>query len=183
MAFATFHPELFPPGILSKIVSSVTKTPLPLMLEVLLIHFIYEIMREAGLRIPKPLGHAVGIVGALVIGESAVSAGIIGSPTLMVVAIAAIASYTIPDLYPSITILRLIYIISGGILGLWGIVLVSFVMLVNLCGKNSFGVPYSSPLSPFMARGMRDTFIRANWRKLSKRIMRIQNVKGAEEDK
>lgn len=183
VAFATFHPELFSPGILSKIVSSVTKTPLPLMLEVLLIHFIYEIMREAGLRIPKPLGHAVGIVGALVIGESAVSAGIIGSPTLMVVAIAAIASYTIPDLYPSITILRLIYIISGGILGLWGIVLVSFVMLVNLCGKNSFGVPYSSPLAPFMARGMRDTFIRANWRKLSKRIMRIQNVKGAEEDK
>ena len=182
VAFATFHPELFPPAILSKIVTSVTQTPLPLMLEVLLIHFIYEIMREAGLRIPKPLGHAVGIVGALVIGESAVSAGIIGSPTLMVVAIAAIASYTIPDLYPCITILRLVYIICGGILGLWGIVLVSFVMLVNLCGKNSFGVPYSSPFAPFMPSAMRDTFIRASWKKLADKVMKIQNLKGADDE-
>lgn len=183
VAFATFHPELFSPGILSKIVSSVTQTPLPLMLEVLLIHFIYEIMREAGLRIPKPLGHAVGIVGALVIGESAVSAGIIGSPTLMVVAIAAIASYTIPDLYPCITILRLVYIICGGILGLWGIVLVSFVMLLNLCGKNSFGVPYASPFAPFMPWAMRDTFIRASWKKLAKKVLKIQDVKGADEER
>ena len=152
------------------------------MLEVLLIHFIYEIMREAGLRIPKPLGHAVGIVGALVIGESAVSAGIIGSPTLMVVAIAAIASYTIPDLYPCITILRLVYIICGGILGVWGIVLVSFVMLLNLCGKNSFGVPYASPFAPFMPWAMRDTFIRASWKKLAKKVLKIQDVKGADEE-
>ena len=128
------------------------------------------------------LKNAVGIVGALVIGESAVSAGIIGSPTLMVVAIAAIASYTIPDLYPCITILRLVYIICGGILGLWGIVLVSFVMLLNLCGKNSFGVPYASPFAPFMPWAMRDTFIRASWKKLAKKVLKIQDVKGADEE-
>ena len=100
MAVATFNPELFPEQLLSKVATSIADTPLSLMAEVLVIHFIYEIMREAGLRLPRPLGHAVSIVGALVIGETAVNAGLIGAPTLMVVALTAISSYVIPDLYP-----------------------------------------------------------------------------------
>lgn len=105
-AFAQFHPEYFPTGLLVKTSDSLSQTPLPVTLEVILITFIYEVMREAGLRIPKPLGHAVSIVGALVIGESAVSAGIISSSTLMVVATAAICSYVTFALYPPIMVLR-----------------------------------------------------------------------------
>ena len=104
-AFAQFHPEYFPTGLLVKTSDSLSQTPLPVTLEVILITFIYEVMREAGLRIPKPLGHAVSIVGALVIGESAVSAGIISSSTLMVVATAAICSYVTFALYPPIMVL------------------------------------------------------------------------------
>lgn len=180
-AFAAYHPEYFPSSLLQNIISSVSKTPLPVGLEVLLILFIYEVMREAGLRIPRPLGHAVSIVGALVIGEAAVSAGIIGAPTLMTVAIAAICSYVVPDLYPAITVARLLLIIVGWISGLFGIVLLSCVYLIIMCSKTSFGIPYMTPITPFSKKNMRDVFIRADWKKLSKYTQKIQNLKGSKE--
>ena len=138
-------------------------------------------MREAGLRIPKPLGHAVSIVGALVIGESAVSAGFISSSTLMVIATAAICSYVTASLYPPITVLRFSYIIIGGIFGLWGIVLATCIVLINMCSKTSLGVPYMSSLAPFSIRSMRDVFIRANWKKLSRHTIKVQKFPETED--
>lgn len=180
-AFAMFHPEYFPTGLLIKTSESISQTPLPVTLEVLLITFVYEIMREAGLRIPKPLGHAVSIVGALVIGESAVSAGIISSSTLMVVATAAICSYVTSALYPPITLLRFVFIIAGGVLGLWGVVLAFGIVLINMCSKTSFGVPYMSSLAPFSLRSMRDVFIRANWKYLNRKTIRVQKFPETED--
>ena len=180
-AFAQFHPEYFPTWILIKTSKSLSQTPLPVTIEVLLITFVYEIMKEAGLRIPKSLGHAVSIVGALVIGESAVTAGIISSSTLMVVATAAICSYVISPLYPPITMLRFLFVIVGGTLGLWGIVLATALVLISMCSKTSLGVPYMSALSPFSLRSMRDVFVRASWKKLSKRTIKVQNFAETEE--
>lgn len=180
-AFAQFHPEYFPTGLLIKTSESISQTPLPVLLEVILITFVYEIMREAGLRIPKPLGHAVSIVGALVIGESAVSAGIISSSTLMVVATAAICSYVTSALYPPIMILRFIFVIIGGIFGLWGIVLTTCIVLINMCSKTSIGVPYMSSLAPFSLRSMRDVFIRADWKSLAKRTIKVQKFPETED--
>lgn len=181
VAFAAYHPEYFPSSLLQNIISSVSQTPLPVALEVLLILFIYEVMREAGLRIPRPLGHAVSIVGALVIGEAAVSAGIIGAPTLMTVAIAAICSYVVPDLYPAVTVARLLLIFAGSIFGLFGIVLLSCVYLIVMCSKTSFGIPYMAPITPFSKKNMRDVFVRTDWRNLSKFTQKLQNLKGAKE--
>jgi spore germination protein KA len=138
-------------------------------------------MREAGLRIPKPLGHAVSIVGALVIGESAVSAGIISSSTLMVVATAAICSYVTFALYPPIMVLRFFCVIAGGMFGLWGIVLLTCGVLVNMCSKTSIGVPYMSSLAPFSWRSMRDVFVRADWKRLSKHTIKVQKFPETEE--
>lgn len=180
-AFAQFHPEYFPTGLLIKTSESLSQTPLPVTLEVILITFVYEVMREAGLRIPKPLGHAVSIVGALVIGESAVSAGIISSSTLMVVATAAICSYVTSALYPQIMILRFAFILAGGISGLWGIVLLTCIMLINACSKTSLGVPYMSSLAPFSFRSMRDVFVRADWKSLSKHTIKVQKFPETEE--
>lgn len=180
-AFAQFHPEYFPTGLLIKTSEALLQTPLSVTFEVILITFLYEIMREAGLRIPKPLGHAVSIVGALVIGESAVSAGIISSSSLMVVAAAAICSYVTAALYPPIMVLRFAFVIVGGIFGLWGIVLLACVLLVNMCGKTSFGVPYMSSLAPFSWRRMRDVFVREGWRKLGKHTIKIQKFPETEE--
>ncbi|MBQ5399562.1 MAG: spore germination protein [Ruminococcus sp.] len=178
IAFVTFHPEYFPSVLLKNIQKSIDHTPLPPLLEVLMIDFVYEIMREAGLRLPKVLGHAVSIVGALVIGDCAVSAGIIGAPTLMAVAVAAICSYVIPDLYPQITVLRLSFIVMGGILGVWGIVMLSAVVLIFMCSKSTLGVVFVSPVSPFSKKNMRDVFVRLGWKKLSKYNMNVQNLKG-----
>jgi len=174
-AFAQFHPEYFPTWILIKTASSLSQTPLPVTLEVLLITFVYEIMKEAGLRIPKSLGHAVSIVGALVIGESAVTAGIISSSTLMVVATAAICSYVTSPLYPPVTMLRFLLVVVAGVLGLWGIVLCTALVLISMCSKTSLGVPYLSSLSPFSLRTMRDVFVRASWKKLGKHTIKVQN--------
>lgn len=183
VAFGTFNPELFPEELLSKIAVAVATTPFPLVIEALVIHLIYEIMREAGLRLPRPLGHAVSIVGALVIGETAVSAGLIGAPTLMVVALTAISSYVIPNLYEPIAILRMIFIIIGGTLGIWGIMLLFSVVLVDICSKGNFGVPFSAPVSPFSAFGMRDVLVRASWKTLSKKQSRVQNMPGSNIEK
>lgn len=180
-AFAQFHPEYFPTGLLIKTSEALLQTPLSVTFEVILITFLYEIMREAGLRIPKPLGHAVSIVGALVIGESAVSAGIISSSSLMVVAAAAICSYVTAALYPPIMVLRFAFVIVGGIFGLWGIVLLACILLINMCGKTSFGVPYMSSLAPFSWRRMRDVFVREGWRKLGKHTIKIQKFPETEE--
>ncbi len=179
VAIATFNPELFPEQLLVKVATSIASTPFSLLVEVLIIHFLYEIMREAGLRLPRPLGHAVSIVGALVIGDTAVNAGLIGAPTLMVVALTAISSYVIPDLYPAIAILRIVFIVVGGLSGVWGVVLLFCIVLINLCGKLSFGIPFLSPVSPLSLFGLRDVVVRAGWKTLSKKRNLVQNQTGS----
>ena len=178
VSLATFNPEMFPTLMLNKIAGSISATPLSLMYETLLIQLVYEIMRESGLRMPQPLGYAVSIVGGMVVGEAAINAGLIASPTLMVVAISAISSYVIPNLYAPTAILRIIFTLAGGIFGIWGIAIVLCVVLVNLCGKDSFGVPYTTPITPFCAVAMRDVIIRAGWKILSSGTEYVQNLPG-----
>ena len=182
VALAQFHPEYIPSFILIKTAEALSQTPLPVTLEVLMMTLVYEIMKEAGLRIPKSLAHAVSIVGALVIGESAVTAGIISSSTLMVVATAAICSYVTASLYPPIMALRLIFIVVGGLAGLWGIVLATAVVLISLCSKTSLGVPYMSSLSPFSLRRMRDVFLRVSWKALGRHTICVQKFTETEVD-
>lgn len=180
VGISTFNPEILPGPIFNKIALAVGTTPFSLMFETILIHLIYEIMREAGLRIPRPLGHAVSIVGALVIGETAVSSGLIGAPTLMVVALTAISSYVIPNLYEPISILKFVFIITGGLLGIWGIMIVFTAVLINICSKNTYGVPFTSPISPFNIFAMRDVLVRGGWSFLVKKSIKIQDLPGSE---
>ena len=133
-------------------------------------------MREAGLRLPKTLGHAVSIIGGLVIGDTAVNSGFIGAPTLMIVALTVICSYVIPDLYVSVAILRFMFIIFGGFWGLWGIFLLFCMLVVNICSKESYGVPFSSPIAPLSLFGLRDVFVRADWQTLSRRQVTVQDL-------
>ncbi|MGI5958355.1 MAG: spore germination protein [Massiliimalia sp.] len=178
VAVGTYHPELFPDSLLFNIVSAQETTPFPLVLEALVIHFIYEIMREAGLRLPRPVGHAVSIVGALVIGDAAVTAGLIGSPMVLVVALTAIASFVVPSLQEPMSFLRFAFIIVGGMWGLYGIALASAMVLTNACALTAFGVPYLTPIAPFDLHAMRDTFIRASFRILQRRTAKIQRLTG-----
>lgn len=179
VGFATFNPELIPSELLNKISLAIGSTPFSLMMETLIIHFIYEIMRESGLRLPQNLGHAVSIVGGLVVGDAAINAGLIGAPTVMVVALTAISTFVIPNLYEPISMLRILFIIAGGTLGIWGIMVLFSVVLVNLCSKSNFGIPFTAPISPFSLFGMRDSIFITSWKSLSKNRNRIQNMPGS----
>ncbi len=165
VALSVFDPEFLPDQLLFTIVSAEQATPFPMMLEAILIHFIYEIMREAGLRLPRPVGHAVGIVGALVIGDAAVNAGLVGSPMVMIVALTALSSFVVPSLYEAVSVLKFVFIIVGGTLGLYGIALALMALLVNLCALSSEGIPVTTPVAPFSKEAMGDLLWRRSWRK------------------
>lgn len=183
VAVVTFNPELIPSSLLYNIALSQQSTPLPLMFEALFIHIVYEIVREAGLRLPRPVGHAVGLIGALVVGDAAVSAGIIGSPMVMVVALTAISSFIIPQLYEPITVLRFVFILIGGMIGPLGLTLGLCIILINICAINSYGVPFASPLSPFSKTLFRDGLTIAGWQTMVKKKSRLADLPGAQMDK
>lgn len=180
VAIGSFHPELLPPTMLMSLISSEEATPFPLAMEALVTFFIYEIMREAGLRMPRSVGHAVSIVGALVIGDSAVSAGLIGAPMVIVVAVTAISSFVIPSLYESVTILRFSFIVIGGLLGVFGVSLGMCAVMVNLCAVSALGVPSTTPATPFSFFPMRDVLVRWGWRGMSKNDLRVQDLEGSD---
>lgn len=182
VAIGTHHQEMIPTTLLYIIALSEATTPLPLMLEAITIHIMYEIMREAGLRLPKTIGHAVSIIGAIVIGEATVSAGIIGAPMLVVVAVTAIASYVVYPLYESVAVLRILFIIIGGLTGIYGIMLGMGVLFINIATINPYGVPYSAPLSPLTQKSLFDTLFSQSWKRLSKRRVRINELEGASFD-
>ena len=178
IALANFNPELFPEALLLNLATSIQETPYPLLAECLIIHIFYETMREAGLRIPTNIGHAVSIVGGLVIGEIVVSAGLVGAPMVLIVAVSAITGFVVPDIYDSIAVLRFAYIIAGGIWGLLGITVLSAIVVIVLCSQENYGVPQTAPLSPFSPKAMRDFLIRRSWRTLAKKDYRVQELNG-----
>lgn len=179
VAVGTFHQELIPSNMLFLIASNEVTTPFSLMAEAVFVHLLYEIMREAGLRLPKNIGHAISIIGAIIIGDAAVSAGIIGAPMLIVIAATAISSYVIYPLYERLTVIRIGFIILGGVFGIYGIMLGAAMMFCNICAINPFGVAYSSPLSPLTEKTLVDVLVRGSWKKLAKRRVRVSDFVGA----
>lgn len=178
VAVGTYHPEMIPTNLLYLIATNEATTPFSLIVEAILVHLLYEIMREAGLRLPESIGHAVSIIGAIVIGDAAVSAGIIGAPMLIVVAVTAISSYVIYPLYESLSVLRILFIIIGGAFGLFGIIIALAMLFCNICALEPYGVPYSAPISPLTKKSFLDTLFRQSWNKMIKRKVRIDNLEG-----
>lgn len=171
IAVTTFHQELLPTNLLFSVAASREKVPFPAVVEVLLMEITFEALREAGLRLPKPIGSTVSIVGALVIGQAAVEAGIVSAPLVIVVSTTGIASFMFPS-YPvtgAIRLLRFFMIFLAGSLGFYGILLGFFFVLVHLVQLRSFGVPYLAPIAPFNFNNLKDIFVRAPWWKMNER--------------
>ena len=182
VAIVTHHPEMLPEALLLKIAESESQTPFPIMAETLLLYFLYEVLREAGLRAPRSLSATVSIVGGLVVGDTAVAAGLVGAPSLLVVALTAIAGYAVPRLYEPLALLRLGFLLAGNFLGVWGVVIGLTVLLMDLCGTSSFGVPLLSPIAPFRGElAARDVLARADWRRLARRRATVQAMPGSRE--
>lgn len=163
VAITVFHPEMMPQSLLMSFAAARETSPFPTAVEAFLMELIFESLREAGVRLPKPVGSAVSIVGALVIGQAAVSAGIVSASIVIVVSGTGIASFAIPryNLGLAYRLLRFPLLILAGTLGLFGIAMGFLTILLHLTSLRSFGVPYLSPLTPHVGRGVKDTLWRA----------------------
>ena len=171
VAITTFHQEMVPTSLLLNIASAREGVAFPAIVEVFIMELSFEALREAGIRLPRQVGSAVSIVGALVIGEAAVQAGIVSAPMIIVVSITGIASFMVPrySVGLAIRILRFPIILLGGILGLIGVMLGFILIIIHLCGLRSFGIPYLSPISTLQKNLYRDSLIRAPLWKMNER--------------
>ena len=171
IAITTFHQEMLPTDLLVSISGQRESVPFPAVVEVLFMELVFEILREAGLRMPRAIGSAISIVGALVLGESAVSAGIVSSIMVIIVSLTAISSLIYPEYTFSspLRLLRFAFIFLAAIFGLFGIWIGLFLLSIHLCGLRSFGVPYMYPIAPFNLQGMKDSFIKVGRSGLYKR--------------
>lgn len=150
LAITNFHQEMLPTDLLLAIASSREKVPFPTLVSILIMEISFELIREAGIRIPGPIGTTLGIVGALILGQAAVSANLVSPILIIIVAITGIGSFAIPDfsLGYSFRALRFIYIILASMAGLLGIALCMFIHLLLLVHAHSFGVPFLVPFAP-----------------------------------
>lgn len=142
IALTSFHQELIPTTLLFTIANAREGTPFPVFLETFIMMFAFEILREAGIRLPRPVGQAISIVGALIMGDAAVSAGLVGAPVVITVAITAVASFLVPNQNDSASLLRLIMMVLAAFLGFYGVSMGFLAVLLYLGSLTSFGVPY-----------------------------------------
>ncbi|WP_339303045.1 spore germination protein [Paenibacillus sp. FSL R5-0519] len=171
VAVTTFHPEIIPTNLLITIASARENIPFPALIEALIMEITFEGLREAGIRIPKPLGQTVSIIGGIVIGQAAVQAGIVSAPLVIVVSITGIAAFIIPhfELGLAFRLLRFPVLLMGGTLGLFGVVISIYLLYWYMVSMRSFGVPYMQPFAPLVLRDFKDTFIRVPWFMMKKR--------------
>lgn len=160
VALVTFHPAMIPLPLLLSISASQEGVPLPIVVIAFGMEVIIEVVREAGIRLPRTVGSAVSIVGTIVVGQAAITARFAPPGLVVVVAIAAIASFAIPDYGAAISfrLLRFPALLAGSLLGIYGVVTVAILVLFDLCSMKSLGVPFVSLYTPGRVRETLDNF-------------------------
>ena len=173
----TFNQEMIPTQLLIAIAAQRETVPFPAFIEALIMEIAFEILREAGLRMPKAIGSTISIVGALVIGQAAVQAGVVSPAMVIIVSITAIASFATPSYSIAISarLLRFGFMLSAAVLGIYGIILALFLLIVHLCSLRSFGVPYMSPLVPFIPSEVGESIFRKPLWAMDKRPKLVSN--------
>lgn len=164
VAVVTFHPQLLPSNLMLSIAAAREPNPFPTAVEAFIMEFMFESLREAGIRLPQSTGAAVSIVGGIIVGQAAIDAGFLTAPLVIVVAVAGIASFSIPqyNIGFSFRILRFAMLFGACTMGLYGLTIGLLAILIHLVHLRSFGVPYLSPVSPDSGiANLRDTLLRA----------------------
>lgn len=154
IAIVNYHQEMIPTDLLLAITAARETVPFPSLVEILFMEFSFELIREAGIRIPSVIGPTIGIVGALILGQAAVSASIVSPILIIVVAITALGSFVVPNYNASFTIrlLRFAFTLLGGFLGFFGIAFGIFIMTLHVATLTSFGVPFLTPIAPYRSK-------------------------------
>lgn len=165
LAVTNFHTQLLPTELVLAFAAAREGVPFPAVVEVLLMEMAFELLREAGVRIPGSLGGTIGIVGGLIVGQAAVEANLVSPIVVIVVALTALSSFAIPneEFGSAYRIMKFIFIVAAAFLGYYGIILMGLLLILHLAGLKSFGVPY---LTPFVwvdgksREDLKDSFIR-----------------------
>ena len=179
VAVATYHPEMLPTKLLLSVIESKQSVPFSTAAEILGLLISFELLQEAGLRLPNPVGQTVSIIGALIVGQSAVEAKVVSPIAVIVVAVAGIAGYTMPsqDMGAALRIFRFALVLAATFAGMFGIIMGAAALTWHLCSLESFGRPYMTPLSGGDGGSTSGTFIRhAPW----KNVLRDPIINGGD---
>ncbi len=164
-----FKMQLLPLGLTLTIASSVRELPLSPSMEMFVVLLLLEVLKEASIRMPKYVGMSLSVVGALVLGETAVSAGFLSTPAIIVVAFSGICLYAVPNFVETGSILRWLFLLAAGSIGPFGIVLLFAFLAYYLLTADSFGAPPLAPFSPLLSRDLRDTVVKYDMQSLKQR--------------
>ena len=173
-----FKMQLLPLGLMLTIASSVRELPFSPSLEMFVVLFLLEVLKEASIRMPKYVGMSLSVVGALVLGETAVSAGILSTPAIIIVAFSGICLYTVPNFVETGSVLRWLFLLVAGSLGPFGIVLLVAFLLYYMITSDAFGMPLLAPFSPLVTHDLRDTVFKYDMHSLKTRpaLLRGENI-------
>lgn len=170
IALVTYHHEVLPAALLISFTAERSSVPLPAAVECFVMLFVFDILRETGIRMPAQVGQAMSIVGALVIGQAAVEASLVAAPMVIVVAFTGITSMLVPRTSATVIICRYLNLVLTANLGMLGLVTGISLLLIHLLGLESYGVPYLTPLARLGIQEVKDTFVRAPWPDMVSRI-------------
>jgi spore germination protein KA len=173
VALQIFHYSVIPIRFLLTLTSSVNGIPFRPLSETLFVIFLFELIREAGIRTPKAVGMAMSIVGALVLGDTAVKAGIISTPAVMLIALSSLCMYTVPNQVGTMSLIRVIFTVLGGVGGLYLLMCGGALVIWYLSSLNGYGTAYLSPLSPLELNDLKDSFARVSMRKMKYRPLSL----------
>lgn len=162
IAFTSYHPEMLPTKLVRTIAASRTEVPFPVFVEAFIMQGALELLQEAGVRLPSAIGQTIGIVGGLILGEAAVSAGLVSPGTVIMIAFTGISTFAIPSfsLSTAFRMLRLLLTVGAAFLGLFGLVATGWFILVHLMSIKSFGIPYMAPWATASWQDLKDTIVR-----------------------
>jgi spore germination protein KA len=163
VAIITFHPNIIPETLLLTIARTREGIPFPAFAEAFLIGVFYEMFREGAVRMPRIVGQAVSIVGVLVLGEAAVTAGIISPIMVIITGLTAVSGFLLPPQTDSVTLLRIPLLIIASIFGLFGVIWSYIFVIIHLTSLRSFGSPYLAPIMPLTVGDLKDAFFRLPW--------------------
>jgi len=163
IALICYHKEMIPKNLLLSIAKSRSGVPFPAVVEMLILLLLFDLIREAGIRLPKPIGFTISMVGAVVLGQSIVSARIVSAEMIILVALCGITSFLTPKLDQEIIVFRLLFLLFGATLGIYGYALAVLIFLLHISSLHSFGIEYLAYLTADKKQQAKDVFIRAPW--------------------
>ena len=173
LALVAHHPQLLPMNLAVSIAAARKNVPFPAMVEVVIMGLVFEILREGGVRLPRSVGQAISIVGAIVLGDAAVSASLVSAPMIIVVGLTGVAGFVVAQLNDVAVIVRLGLVVLGGVLGVYGFLIGIMGLVLHLASMKSFDVPYLSSLTSLSIQGSKDTLLRAPWWQMKRRPRNI----------